>query len=215
MIKCQKMEDYYKRYWKNEIEAGTMDKPPLHDNALLVQKKLNKFKKYLNGKCLDAGCGDGFVTSELNKITPTIGLDFSDVAIKKAKKNYPQIRFIKGSVTNLPFNKNQFDCIFASELIEHIQDSEAMFYEFNRVLRKNGNLIITTPELTKLKNIFIALFYWDKYYHPVNPHIRFYSKKSITEILKRFGFKIIHYEPDGRFFWFVPKGMIIVAKKIK
>lgn len=209
------MDDYYKRYWKNKISAGVMDKPPSSNNIFLLQEKLNKFKKYLKGKCLDVGCGDGFITSELNKIIPTIGLDISDIAIKKAKKNYSNINFLKGSVTNLPFKKDQFNCIFASELIEHIQDSEAMFNEFNRILKKNGNLIMTTPELTKLKNIFIALFYWDKYYHPANPHIRFYSKKALTEILKRFGFKLVHYEPDGKFFGFVPKGMIVIAKKIR
>ena len=209
------MDDYYKRYWRREIKGGVMDKPPAAGNVHLTQKKLERFKKYLNGKCLDAGCGDGFVTSELNKITPTMGLDISDIAIKKAKKKYPDVKFIRGSVTKLPFKRNYFDCIFAEEVVEHIQDTEAMFCEFNRILKKRGNLIITTPELTRLKNIFIALFYWDKYYHPVNPHIRFYSKTSITEILKRFGFKLIHYESDGRFFWFVPKGMIIVAKKIR
>jgi len=208
------MDDYYTRFWKSE----TIDKPPLYlsqKEILSFSKDIVKFKKYLKGKCLDAGCGNGFTTSELNKITPSVGLDISDIAIRKSKEKYPNIKFVKGSVTDLPFKKNQFGCIFATEVIEHIEDTEAMFHEFNRVLKKNGHLIIIAPELTRLKNIFIALFYWDKYYYPTKTHIRFYSKKTLTEILKKFKFKIIHYEPEGRFFWKIPKGMLVVSKKIR
>ncbi len=212
--KGKKMKEYYNRYWMNKIDGGVMDKPPSSEDVSTFKIQLNKIRKYLSGKCLDVGCGNGLLTSQLNKITPTIGLDISEIAIKKARKKYPKIKFVKGYVTELPFKKNQFDCIFASELVEHIQDTEAMFYEFKRVLKKRGYLIIKTPQLTMLKNLYIALFYWDKYYHPFNPHIRFYSKRSLIKILKTFGFEVIQYESDGKFFGLVPKGMIIVAKKI-
>ena len=115
----------------------------------------------------------------------------------------------------MPFKGNQFDCIFASEIIEHVLDTEAMFFEFNRVLKKNGYLIITTPEFAWLKRVFIALFLSDSYFYPFNPHIRFYSKKTLAEILKKFGFKIVHYQPDGSFFGLMPKGMLVVAKKTR
>jgi len=208
------MEEYYERYWKNEINAGVMNKPPI-ENISRTRNMLIKVRRFLKGECLDVGCGDGSITSELNKIIPTIGLDVSEVAIRKARKKYPHIKFIKGDVTNLPFGKKHFGCVFASELIEHVQDTNIMFSEFNRVLSENGCLIMTTPELTFLKNVFIALFYWNKYYNPANPHIRFYSKKSLGSILKKFGFKIIHYEHDGEIIYGIPKGMMVVAKKMR
>lgn len=210
------MKDYYERYWGSGVKGKVMHEPP-PDNFPNERWSivLNAIKKYLKNKCLDAGSGSGFITSELNKIIPTIGLEISNIALEKARKNHPSIKFVKGSVTGMPFENSQFDCIFASELVEHVLDTEAMFSEFNRVLKEGGHLIITTPELTVLKNIFIALFYWNAYYYPVNPHIRFYSRKTLTEILIKFGFKIVHYESDGKFFWLVPKGMLVVAKKIK
>jgi ubiquinone/menaquinone biosynthesis C-methylase UbiE len=207
------MKEYYERYWENGVKGKVMNEPPDDLKTERWKKLFNVVKRYLKGKCLDAGSGSGFITSELNKVTPTTGMEISDAALKKARKEHANIKFVKGSVANIPFKNNEFGCIFASELIEHVLDTESMFSEFNRVMKKRGYLIITTPELTWLKRVFIAIFYWD-YYYPLNPHIRFYSKNTLKEVLDSFGFKVIHYEHDGEIFYGVPKGMIMVAKKI-
>jgi ubiquinone/menaquinone biosynthesis C-methylase UbiE len=209
------MKDYYERYWETGIKGKIMHEPPDNFREKHWAAFYNKVRRYLKNECLDVGSGSGFITSELNKIVTTSGLEISDAALKKARKTYPNMKFVKGSATDIPFNDNKFNCIFVSDVIEHVMDTEAMFHEFNRVLKKGGHLIITTPELTWLKRVFIALFYFNDYFYPINPHIRFYTKSTLKEILKKFGFKMIHYEHDGSFFWLVPKGMLVVAKKMR
>lgn len=78
--------------------------------------------------------------------------------------------------------KNKFDCIVCLEVIEHIFNLDPLFEFFNFLLKKNGKLIISTPNMASSQ---AKLFYWFRGY-PVNEghHIRFITKRK----LERFGF---------------------------
>ncbi|HEX6993900.1 MAG TPA: class I SAM-dependent methyltransferase [Gammaproteobacteria bacterium] len=52
----------------------------------------------------------------------------------------------------LPFPDARFDVAVAVELLEHIEAHEALFAEVRRVLRPNGVLLITTPNILSLKS---------------------------------------------------------------
>lgn len=212
-------KEYYERYWKKETldEQGFANLPPQrHD--LEVDKIIGNFKPYLSGRVLDAGCGDGFVTnaiSKLSSVNEIWGLDISGTAIHIASRNYPHLDFKVGQVTDLPFESNYFDAIAAVELIEHIYDVEQMFREFCRVLRLGGYFIATTSDYNLPKKVMIALFFWDKYFHPTNPHIRFFSKKSLETMLIKFGFTRVVHKWNGSYFNLMPKGQIMIARKIR
>lgn len=65
-----------------------------------------------------------------------------------------------------------------------------------------------------LKQIIIATFFWNKYFYPTNPHIRFFNKSTLKDILGKHGFKIIKYSWNGSYFKIMPKGQIVIAQKI-
>jgi ubiquinone/menaquinone biosynthesis C-methylase UbiE len=211
-------KEYYERYWKKATfdEQGFANLPPQRHN-LEVDKIIDDFKLYLRGRVLDAGCGDGFVTNAISKlpnVDEAIGLDISGTAIRIAQSKYPHLDFKVGQVTDLPFESNYFDAITAIELIEHIYDVEQMFREFCRVLKSGGYFIATTTDFNLPKKVMIALFFWDKYFHPTNPHIRFYSKKSLERIMIKFSFTRVVHKWNGSYFGIMPKGQIMIAQKI-
>ena len=45
----------------------------------------------------------------------------------------------------LPFKNNEFDLIWCSEVIEHLINPTETISEFHRILKNNGEMIITTP----------------------------------------------------------------------
>lgn len=208
---------FYERYWKQQNIGKVASVPPQRSKEELEKIKL-MIAPYVYGKGLDVGCGDGSLTSclkTLGNIKEIIGLDISPTAILGAKKKYPQISFKVGLVTKIPLSNKKFDFIVASEIVEHILDTESMFAEFNRVLKKKGRLVITTVDFNLLKKIIIGLFFWEKYFYPSNPHVRFFTKSTLREMLERFGFKVIEYWWNGSYFKIMPKGQTVVAEKIK
>lgn len=196
------MKDYYERFFN--IGGGT------HLSGIRPEF-ISKIKPYLKGLCLDVGCGIGNLTVLLNEITPTIGIDISEKALKIARKDYPDIEFYKGDVVNLPFESEKFDILVAFELIEHIADTEKLFYQFNRVLKRGGYLCISTPKFNKLK--FIAMGLFDCFSLKM-PHVRFYTKERLFKILTQFAFNVIYYEDIGRLYWIFPDIMFVIAKKV-
>ena len=201
------IKDYYERIWAEKKEPIVSRWS--HKDVVNLMKNI---KPFLKAKCLDVGCGHGEKTSELNKIAPTIGVDISETAIKIAKKINPNIEFKQGSVTNLPFPNEEFSTIFAGELIEHVLDTEKMFSEFFRVLKKGGRLIIIYPEYNFLKSLVVA-FFFSKHFSPTEEHIRFYTKRSLEQCLQQFGFKIFCNKRIETHFKLIPKLTLVVSRK--
>src|SRR5262245_35228597 len=72
---------------------------------------------------LDAGCGEGFVASQLLQAMPDLsltGCDLSDAALQVAAAANPTARFVHGSVVDLPFPDRSFDVVGCFEVLEHL-----------------------------------------------------------------------------------------------
>jgi len=52
---------------------------------------------------------------------------------------------VMGSSLSLPYKDATFDSILCTEVLEHVNNPSALFTEAARVLKKGGNLILTTP----------------------------------------------------------------------
>lgn len=209
--------DYYERFWREEVEQDRLFSiPPVWEEKIFTRLK-NIIEPYIKGRVLDVGCGDGTFTSglsKLNKVKEVAGIDVSDTAIKKARSKYSGIDFKVSPVTELPFERENFDFISAVEVVEHIFDTELMFQEFNRVLKKGGYMLITTTNFNFLKRVMIAAFCWEKYFYPTTPHIRFFTRAGLGDMLRKAGFETVIYRWNGSYMGIMPKGQIVVARKV-
>jgi ubiquinone/menaquinone biosynthesis C-methylase UbiE len=214
------MDNYYERFWKKDInknaDDGVTGAPPQWQERDLC-RILDCLGDIPLGMTLDAGCGNGYFTkriSELDTVKEVFGIDASETAIQQARKNYPGINFSVSEINSFKFQDGYFDAIFAIEVLEHIVDISAVIKELNRVLKKGGYFIITTTDFNLLKRIIISLFFFDRYFYPTNPHIRFFDKKTLSDILNKSGFSVVRYRWHGSYLGLMPKGQIMVAKKI-
>ena len=90
-----------------------------------------------NGEALDLGCRDDYWSRQLEKI----GYEVIAVDIKPS---YPKSQFVDANKA-LPFEDGRFDLIWASEVIEHLDNPEFSVSEMKRVLKSGGQIILTTP----------------------------------------------------------------------
>lgn len=148
------------------------------------KRKLVEFfiRKNLQNKTdniLDVGCGTGKNIESLSTNWECWGIDVSPEAIAFCKKRGIKT-VIKGSLAKIPFPKQSFSGITVLDVLEHVDDTEAL-QEIYRVLKKNGIVIITVPAFSWLWSR------WDE----VLQHKRRYTKKTLQKILQENKFKIL------------------------
>lgn len=223
MKKQYQETDYYERFWKKEMQGENIfhGAPDWRKN---LEKRTKFYEKMIKGNILDVGCGEGDFSlhiAQIADVKQVNGIDLSKTSINKCIKRVKEnniskkIKFKTGSITDLSFKDNVFDSIFAFEIVEHIVDTEKMFSELNRVLKKGGHLGITTVDFNLLKEIIISLFYFETYFDPTTPHIRFFTKNTLRKMLEKNGFKLIQYQWDGSYFGIMPMGQAVIAQKYK
>jgi len=97
----------------------------------------------LSGKAvLDVGCGKGRFARVLAGRYPEAeiwGLDISPAMLKFVP---PPIHTQAGVMTALPFPEGRFDCVYATESLEHAVEIELAVSEMCRVLKPGGALVI-------------------------------------------------------------------------
>lgn len=96
-----------------------------------------------DGKILDLGCGDGAYTKEITGNNFVIGSDlgFNDLSKGREDNSF----FVNANAEVLPFKNESFDNVLCIELIEHVKYDLKVFKEISRVLKKDGYLLISTP----------------------------------------------------------------------
>jgi SAM-dependent methyltransferase len=76
----------------------------------------------------------------------------------------------KADITEgLPLDDSCADLVVCEEGIEHVSDQIALLREFNRVLRKGGLLIVTTPNISCLRSRLSSFLYQSEYMRRLPP----------------------------------------------
>jgi ubiquinone/menaquinone biosynthesis C-methylase UbiE len=132
-LRSKHWDEVTRRYNKRPGLGGYYQKELIHYYKLIVPP---------NMRVLDLGCGNGDFLSELN---PKFGLgvDFSDQAIKQAKKTHPQLEFILADVHFLPFD-GKFDYIIMSDLVNDLWDVQIVLENLQMLCHKRTRLILNT-----------------------------------------------------------------------
>lgn len=150
---------------------------------------------------LDVGCGDGVLKSFIkNKVDNIYGLDNDKLSVDKCKLLYKKVTLINLNSQNIPYKNNYFDCVTCLDVIEHIIDPEMLLNKIYKILKPNGILIISTPNIRFtdhiLKLICNGTFPKTSLDASIydGGHIHFFTYKDLITLLKETGFKILSIE---------------------
>lgn len=154
---------------------------PYYFIRTLLLKKIKQYSNELEGKLLDFGCGTKPYKSLFSHVSSYTGIDYEN-------PGHPHINeqidiFYDGK--KLPFNNNEFESIFSSEVFEHVFNLEEILPELNRVLKPGGKILITCP------------FVWNE--HEVPHDYARYTQFALKNLLEKNGFKILVIDKSGDF----------------
>ena len=102
---------------------------------------------------LDVGCGVGNSTAVLKKRFPNariIGADNSDDMLTAARKNHPELEFMKFDACADNVNiSDRYDVVFSNACIQWIPNHRLLIKRLMELLNKNGTLAIQIPQQAK------------------------------------------------------------------
>lgn len=163
----------------------------------------------------DIGCGNGWLARRLLKLDRVIvSIDISFRNVSKVLELYPDENHF-GIVADgyyLPFKDNTFDCVVASEVIEHLEEPLKFIIELLRVVRPKGRVILTTPYKEKIR---YTLCIHCNEPTPWNAHLHSFDESKIEALLEdikekiswkfyKFGNILIQYLRLYRFLRYIP-----------
>lgn len=138
---------------------------------------------------LDAGCGDGRLTSALCTDYQVRATDVSLTAVKLNRGKNPEACFCVADAMDLPYAPGQFDCIIVGNLLEHVEAPCFMIRNMHNLLRKGGRLILSTPSRYRLAN-FRRVLLGNPVAFNSSFHVTEYTVGQVEEFLKWCGFRL-------------------------
>ena len=111
------------------------------------------------GRVLDIGCYNGYLMEKIlekGSEYDVYGVDASKESIRLCTLKNLKV-FETDAENKLPFEDDFFDVITGLEVIEHIVDTDSFLNEIKRVLKRDGILILATPNVLSLSRRIMSL----------------------------------------------------------
>lgn len=171
------------------------------DELFLSQSKGREitFKKCLKlienhypqkGRILDIGtAGASFLHVAQESGWEVHGVEPNKWLCDWGKKNYG-ISIKQGDIFSNKYPANYFDVITLWDVLEHVSDPSAVLKECNRILKKDGLLVINYPDI----NSSVARVMGKKWVFLLRVHIFYFTPKTIKAILQKTGFEAFKFK---------------------
>lgn len=161
-----------------------------NNRNLWLEKKISDIPAGLT--ILDAGAGSG-KKQKYCKHLNYISQDISEYkgtektgGLHTGKVDYSKLDIVS-DIIDIPIENESLDAILCVEVIEHVENPLLVFKEFQRVLKKDGILILTAP--------FNSLTHYAPYHYSTG-----FSKYYYQKHLPEYGFEILEININGNYY---------------
>jgi len=192
MSRQQEKEFYEKEYGiVFSKEKGTTPEDLFNARQKDAKVYYGLTKKYIrkDQDCLEIGCASGYFLNYIrNRVKSISGVESHSLLRKYCQKiginTFDDIANIKNM---------KFDVIFMFFVAEHLGDPKNYLKNLKKLLKKNGRVIIEVPNVEDaLLTLYDIPAFKQYYYTPAHPF--YYSKKTLTLLLKKTGYRKFNIE---------------------
>ncbi|MBU1135304.1 MAG: class I SAM-dependent methyltransferase [Nanoarchaeota archaeon] len=200
-MRCEEYQDaQYSKIFSDESDRYNTF------NSVKIKKALSFFENHENSKILDIGCGDGTFSKIIGDSTKAkiFGLDISQSCVDSANEKGIIAKKMDIDGAKLPFMDETFGAVFCGDTIEHIFDTDKLIKEVHRILKPNGYIVISVPNVTAWYNRGLALLgFLPAWIEPTSGeyrgtpfsnmgcgHVRAFNKRVLVHFLEDRGFDI-------------------------
>jgi 2-polyprenyl-6-hydroxyphenyl methylase/3-demethylubiquinone-9 3-methyltransferase len=168
-------------------------------------------------RIFEIGCGNGATAGRLRSLGYQVtAVDPSRSGIDAARRTHTGVVFDVGTVEDpLAERHGHFPVVLSLEVVEHCYSPRRFAACARELLEPGGYLILSTPYHGYLKNLALAVTgRMDAHFTALweHGHIKFFSKRTISELLRDAGFDVERIELAGRIAP-LAKSMVVTARK--
>jgi SAM-dependent methyltransferase len=98
-------------------------------------------------------------------------------------------KVVLGDALSLPYADETFDCVIASEILEHVPQDDAAIAELVRVLRVGGTLAVTVPRWLPEQVCWLLS---DEYHSNEGGHVRVYRASDLRDKIASRGMQLTY-----------------------
>jgi SAM-dependent methyltransferase len=165
------------RCWRGETEKGRL---------------VERFVR--GGRILDIGCGAGqFLWALDSSRWEKTGVELSRNTVELVLHKLPSLQLVAGDIYSSELPEGNFDVITFWHALEHLPDPEKVIDRAAALLRPNGWLIVSLPNLASFQARFFR-----KYWYPfddVPRHLYHFSRRALDLLLDRAGLLVRDHLP--------------------
>ena len=136
-------------------------------------------------RVVDVACGTGDMMGYWKKqadkagvnISDMVGVDPSNGMVDVAREKFPDFTYYISKATQIPLEDASADFLSITYGIRNVVERQEAFYEFNRVLKKDGLVVIL--EFMKDENKTLLKKIRDVYMHKILPYVGGFISKNL------------------------------------
>ena len=149
-------------------------------------------------RVLDVGCSSGYLAQPLQaRGVSVVGLEMDERAAAYARRFCEAVYVGDVETMELPFEPASFDAILCGDLIEHLRDPQGFLSRVRPLLRRDGRLVLSTPNVAnwsvRLSLLFGRFRYTERGILDRN-HTCLFTRKTLRESLEAAGYRITKFD---------------------
>ncbi len=160
-----------------------------------IKKQLNSFEPG-KSRLLDIGCGLGYLLDVAHDEGFQVrGVEFNRAAAERLRSKFV-FPVYSGDV--LDFKDEPFDVITLMDVIEHFLEPMRSVAHIRDLLKPGGLLVLTTMDCDGIVSRLLGTRIED--FRRVREHVFFFTRRSIRDLLQKYGFDVIQIRYHGHYF---------------
>jgi SAM-dependent methyltransferase len=140
-----RLAEIQRRYFEDADAARFHWTTSVEGIAEAEDELLAPLLEFVEGPCLEIGCGEGNNLARLLRKTRCVGVDLFPKKLIFAARELPQAQLAGAEASELPFRDGVFATVFMRDLLHHVPNPTAVLAEAVRVLRAGGLLCLLEP----------------------------------------------------------------------
>jgi 2-polyprenyl-3-methyl-5-hydroxy-6-metoxy-1,4-benzoquinol methylase len=155
-------------------------------------------------RLLDFGCGDGAFGAALKAARgiEVVGVEPASQAAEAARQRLDRVVSADIQSEALPLEARSFDCVVCNDVLEHLADPWTALQRLRDYVRPGGWLVASIPNVRHHRVVRRLIWPGEWRYEDDGvldrTHLRFFTKRSATDLVAGAGFQIERVEGINR-----------------
>lgn len=150
------------------------------------------------GRVLDVGSSSGYLAQPLvGRGNIVVGLELDPEAARAAEAFCEQVLVGDVETMELPFEPGSFDVVLLGDVIEHLRDPVAALARLRPLLRPEGRLVLSTPNVAnwaiRLSLLAGRWRYTDRGILD-RSHTHLFTRSTLAETIERAGYRLVRID---------------------